>query len=233
MNAVLEAEAPAGWYGKLPSLGDFASRRLDTDWVTRWDGWLAQGLQALRVQAPDTWLAGYLATPAWRFALLPGTLAPDDGLRVGVLLPSVDRVGRYFPLALVSAATPQPRDAASLGALWHWVGQLESLALTALHDCWSPEALEDALQTLGPPPSPPEPDHDATLPHHDLHRLTHPEPTDLPEGLTAVCAQAAWVGLQGHSLWFSSGTAQPWLPWVVRGLPSGSGFAGLFSLGRG
>jgi type VI secretion system protein ImpM len=64
--------AIAGWYGKLPALGDFASRRLAPEWIAQWDGWLAAGLHQLRVDAPDTWLNDYLASPAWRFALLPG-----------------------------------------------------------------------------------------------------------------------------------------------------------------
>jgi hypothetical protein len=31
--------APAGWYGKLACLGDFASRRLSREFIERWDGW--------------------------------------------------------------------------------------------------------------------------------------------------------------------------------------------------
>ncbi|MBL8452331.1 MAG: type VI secretion system-associated protein TagF, partial [Zoogloea sp.] len=30
----------AGWYGKLPALGDFAQRRLEQDFITGWDTWL-------------------------------------------------------------------------------------------------------------------------------------------------------------------------------------------------
>ena len=35
--ATLGSRAAAGWYGKLPTLGDFASRRLDNDFVDIWD----------------------------------------------------------------------------------------------------------------------------------------------------------------------------------------------------
>ena len=52
-----------GWYGKLPALGDFASRRLTPEWIAQWDAWLAEGLHLLREAAPDSWLDDYLARP--------------------------------------------------------------------------------------------------------------------------------------------------------------------------
>jgi type VI secretion system protein ImpM len=44
---------------------------------------------------PD-WLDAWLEAPIWNFALSPGVCGPDAA--VGVWVPSVDRVGRYFPL---------------------------------------------------------------------------------------------------------------------------------------
>jgi type VI secretion system protein ImpM len=195
-----------GWYGKLPALGDFASRRLTPEWIAQWDGWLADGLHQLRAAAPDSWLNDYLASPAWRFALLPGSL-PDgsgEGLRVGVMIPSVDRVGRYFPLVVVSAPLPRPVGA-EVTALWQWAGQLEEIAVAALHDDWTAEALDAALANA-PRPSPAAPD--ATV----------------PAALSALLAQAAWDGLQGCSLWLHAGVN----PSVHPALPRGAAFAALF-----
>ena len=67
-----------GWYGKLPSLGDFASRRLEGDFIEPWDTWLGEGLAAQRETLGDTWLEAYLASPTWRFVLMPGTLERLD-----------------------------------------------------------------------------------------------------------------------------------------------------------
>ncbi|KQV59230.1 hypothetical protein ASC95_28385 [Pelomonas sp. Root1217] len=197
----------AGWYGKLPALGDFASRRLTPEWITQWDGWLAAGLHQLRVDAPDTWLNDYLASPAWRFALLPGALpdGPGEGLRVGVMIPSVDRVGRYFPLVVISPPLPRPNDGAQVAALWQWAGQIEEIAVNALHEDWSAETLDAAL-TDAPPPAAAAPDR------------------SLPPALANLLSQAAWDGLQGCSLWLHAGGG----PSVQPALPQGAAFAALF-----
>ena len=85
----------AGCYGKLPSLGDFVSRRLPRSFVQPWDAWLQRALAASRARLGAGWLETYLASPFWRFALAPGLCGPEAW--VGVLMPSTDRVGRTFP----------------------------------------------------------------------------------------------------------------------------------------
>lgn len=137
---------PPGWHGKLPALGDFVSRRVDAAWLEQWDPWLAQGMLALREQLGDAWLDAYLASPSWRFLLMPGALSGAAGDRAwaGVLMPSVDKVGRYFPFTIV-----KPLDGelavARMRDLWRWLKDLDGLAADALHDDWDIERLESAL----------------------------------------------------------------------------------------
>lgn len=50
----------------------------------------------------------YLTSPVWRFAIAPGVLGPE-GLG-GVMMPSVDRVGRYFPLIIGAVGAPPLLD---------------------------------------------------------------------------------------------------------------------------
>ena len=70
------AEAPPpGWYGKLPHLGDFASRRLPEAFVSGWDAWLRHALASSREALGPRWLQGYLVAPIVRFWLPPGLLA--------------------------------------------------------------------------------------------------------------------------------------------------------------
>ena len=55
------------------------------------------------------WLDGYLASPSWRFLLMPGVM--DGQPWAGVLMPSVDRVGRYYPLTIARPLPALPADA--------------------------------------------------------------------------------------------------------------------------
>src|SRR5207253_10781262 len=89
-----------GWYGKVPSLGDFATRRLPIEFVKAWDAWLQYVLPASREALGDSWFDTYLTMPIWRFVFLPG-LVTQSGW-VGVLMPSVDRVARHFSLTLAA-----------------------------------------------------------------------------------------------------------------------------------
>jgi type VI secretion system protein ImpM len=89
-----------GFYGKLPSHGDFLRRRVTDAFVDAWDAWLRECLAASRVALGARWLDVYLTSPAWRFVCAPGACGPAPV--VGLLAPSVDQVGRYFPLTLVA-----------------------------------------------------------------------------------------------------------------------------------
>jgi type VI secretion system protein ImpM len=142
-----------GWYGKLPSLGDFASRRLEGDFIEPWDLWLGERLQALRDARGEAWLPAYLHSRPWRFLLTPGALAGLEGSSTlaGVLLPSVDRVGRYFPLTLVASLPRVPAGPRALGELLAWLHRLEDAALDAVQNEWTIDALESALARLAPP----------------------------------------------------------------------------------
>ena len=217
--------APPGWHGKLPTLGEFASRRLEAPFIDAWDGWLAAGLLALREAHPTTWLEAYLGSPSWRFLLMPGVLPGNAGAQgwAGVLMPSVDRVGRYFPLTLVQALGAGPSSTQQMQGLWFWLARLDELARDALHEDWTAEQLEQELAAmaavdLGPIDVPAE-----SAPAGQ-GELVEPTPAPAPAldaaTLIGVQAQRAWAErAHGCSWWF----AQPdeGLPrlLVARGLP--------------
>ncbi len=69
--------------------------------------------------------------PVWRFVLSPGLITA--GAWVGVMAPSVDSVGRYFPLTLASALPVSPLDGvATLFAARPWFEALAHIALSAI-----------------------------------------------------------------------------------------------------
>ena len=138
----MAAAALPGWYGKLPSLGDFASRRLPPLFVEPCDRWLATAL-ALWRDSDAAWLDAFLAAPTWRFTLGAGVPFEQSPGYAGVLMPSVDRVGRYFPLTVV-----RPRGATEVEIPAAWLQALERLAVAALHDDWNAERFDAELEAI-------------------------------------------------------------------------------------
>jgi len=214
----------AGWHGKLPSLGDFASRRLAPDFVALWDAWLAAGLAALSQREPEHWLQRYLACPAWRFVLMPGVLAaPFDGQAfAGVLMPSVDRIGRYFPFSVIAPLPAPPRTAADLGSLLSWLHDIDDLAADALQDDWPIDRLESELARR-PRPVWPEPTA-APAPLLPVAESAATHAVAGSQGLIALLAEAQTQALQqasaGHAFWWADGEAADRRLLVTRGLPA-------------
>jgi type VI secretion system protein ImpM len=144
------ALGPVGAFGKLPARGDFIRRGLPQPFVDAWDGWLAAGIAASRAALGDAWLPAFLEAPAWCFALAPGIAGPGIA---GIMVPSVDRAGRYFPLTLAAPAGHAPRLLAAPG----WFAQLAGVAVAALDEAATLEGFEAALAGLPPPPATPDP----------------------------------------------------------------------------
>jgi type VI secretion system protein ImpM len=133
-----------GFFGKLPARGDFLVRRVPAGLRENWEDWLAGLVVAAREALGTDWPDAWLTAPLWHFSL-GRDLAPPLGA-MGVVLASVDRVGRFFPFSVVGAASARVglgRDA--------WARSAEDLALAALDDDFDPDALDRALAGLGPP----------------------------------------------------------------------------------
>jgi len=127
-----QADSQIGFFGKLPSHGDFVRRALPSEFIKPWDAWLQTGLAASRETLGDTWLDCYLSAPIWRFCLSAGICG--EARWVGVIMPSVDRVGRYFPLT-TAAPIPSTQSLFGMAAIADsWLGALEEAMLDALEE---------------------------------------------------------------------------------------------------
>jgi type VI secretion system protein ImpM len=133
----------AGWYGKLPCLGDFASRRLPTEFIAIWDAWLQRSIAASREHLREGWLDAFLKSPMWRFVLGQGVCG--EPAWAGLLVPSVDKVGRYFPLTFALPLDSANASIAGALASQPWYAGLERAALAALTVDFSVDSLEDEL----------------------------------------------------------------------------------------
>jgi len=142
---VINLDYPTGFYGKLPSHGDFLSRRLPRQFIEPWDHWLQAGLAASREQLGVDWLNTFLVSPIWHFALTQGLCG--ENAWSGVMMPSVDRVGRYFPLTLAAKV-----DDCLLAELFApecgWFEALSQLALFSLEYEFELQAFDEQLESL-------------------------------------------------------------------------------------
>jgi type VI secretion system protein ImpM len=120
-----------GWYGKLPASGDFVTRRLPPSFIEPWDAWLNAMLQGSRARLGAGWRDAFLSAPAWRFVLAPGVICQQGW--AGVIVPSVDSVGRYFPLTTASALPSNSLDpVTTVVRARNWFGEVEPVVYAAL-----------------------------------------------------------------------------------------------------
>lgn len=209
-----------GLYGKLASRGDFVSRGLPQSFIGPWDSWLAAGLLASQNALGEQWLNAYLISPLWRFALAPGVCGPQAV--VGVVMPSIDRVGRYFPLTVAALLEPETELTSLVTGSEQWFEQVEALLLATLDEGARFEALEQGLQALGAP----NPARRVEVSHYaGLQRFY----VNDPQSRGAVLAAQAG---EGTSLWWGRGSQyiSPMLL-LCQGLPPASEFA-QFLLGQ-
>ena len=125
-------QSHTGFYGKLPSLGDFVSRRLPREFIDALDAWLQDAIDLSRQQLLEGWMDKYLISPVWSFALSPG-LAGETGW-LAVMMPSVDRVGRYFPFVIAQPVAPGESIIKSLARNGEWFARANQLIYTGLDD---------------------------------------------------------------------------------------------------
>jgi len=140
-----------GFFGKLPSHGDFVTRNLSRGFIDTWDDWLQRAVATSKASLGEAWLNTYLTSPIWRFVLVPGVCGESGW--AGILVPSVDRVGRYFPLTVAASfdSGVQPFHVASCAESWFEAA--ENLALQVLEqDKFDADQLASAVEVLDEAP---------------------------------------------------------------------------------
>ena len=205
------------YYGKLPARGDFVGRRLPRETVNLWDGWLQEAIAASRDAIGGTWLELYLVSPLWRF-VLPAGLCGGRGL-AGVMMPSVDKVGRAFPLMLAAELDAAISPDVLLAGASAWFAAIEDLALSALAEDFALERLDApiAVSPLSVPAG------SLAARPIDLGPIGHCQPLGGADD-TRLLAENG--GGADRSFWWTTGSERvaPVLV-LARGLPAPEGFA--------
>ena len=216
-----------GYYGKLPTYGDFIQKRLPRDFVQPWDDWLQTGIAAAKERLPQEWLTHYLNCPAWKFVLAGGVCGSQAC--AGVTIPSVDRVGRYFNFTL---ATMLPTYTAPTGFLinqFDWLQQMEDLAIGVLEDELDQDGLEDGLAQFDMLPVEIERERPVFHSGDGFMRLLFREPTEAPDQVQALLHELVQDNRdEGYGIWMQRGSHQvhPQIL-VCRGMPSTEQFLDL------
>jgi type VI secretion system protein ImpM len=222
-----------GFFGKLPSHGDFLERQTPGVFRDVWDSWLAGCIEISRRSLGERWLDCYLTSPFWRFYLSDGVAG--SAAYGGVLLPSVDRVGRYFPLTVM---VELPANLAAIdfadGAA-DWFEAVESLCLGALEDSAldlpgfeqslkASAARLDHLDALAAP---------TTFPGRSAQwRWPVTSTRALSAALGGPLLSAAYTSLKPLTMWWTDGSnlIHPSVL-LVRGLPSAESFESMLAGG--
>lgn len=125
-------EVLTGFFGKLPSTGDFVSRGLPPAFRSYWDGWCSRHL------------APRLARSVWPEGGLRVRMVSGGRVAAGVVLPGQDSAGRRFPLAafVIADALPDP------AALDPWCDRAAGALAAALRDKTGPDDLWEALEGI-------------------------------------------------------------------------------------
>ncbi len=215
----------AGWFGKIALLGDFASRRLPADWVRACDEWLSDCIETSRRELGERWLEVYLSAPVWRFAWGPGIA--DERWWFGVLMPSCDSVGRYFPLVIAQPRNQPPTDRIGLDHLELWWSHLASSALQTLAEGASLVAFETALQQAPPWPGAARAATRAQAqPAAERERLVVAAGGTLADLAHSLAATGLSQRLRGTSAWTPlRNPAEPGSVTLHAGLPPAAAFA--------
>ena len=136
----------SGYYGKVPVLGDFIKYNLPRSFINPWDDWLQSAMIQSQAKLAKDWIEFYLSSPIYYFALSPGICGEISWL--GLIKPSADSAGRYFPLTLCKPIIQQVNPLTILNSNQSWCSQVEMLAASSNKYDFTIKKFEQGLQEL-------------------------------------------------------------------------------------
>ena len=233
----MPASSSVGFFGKLPSNGDFLQRRVAQPFLDIWDPWLQECVHASKQSLQESWLSIYLTSPVWRFVLTDATCG--SGAYAGILVPSVDRVGRYFPMTLVTQIDVDANPLQFATRFAAWFDALEALVVSALEASdldleWFDGQVMESVQHLQDEFDPAERSLQQLFAHAGFPggaqywRAPLMSAAGLQDAVNAFAFGGLSAQLRPLSLWWTEGSAASSPSWLsARGLPAPDRFAAL------
>jgi type VI secretion system protein ImpM len=190
-----------GIFGKLPQKRDFIALNLPRAVLEPFETWLQSAIAASRNELGTAWQDIYLVSPIWRFWIGGDILTTACA---GALMPSVDSVGRFFPLAIIYYAepgeviVPPPFDPLDV-----WYFTIEERLLGVL-DPKSETVVERLTERLSPPESGVRAP--APLPARVKRgSLWRSDGGAASEVLSVLMAADYWDSMSARSFWWTNG----------------------------
>lgn len=224
-----EFAAASCCYGKIPTLGDFIHRGLSQRQIDAWDEWLQGCISESRRQLADRWLDYYLEAPVWFFALGRGNI--DQQGWIGIWIPSVDRVGRYFPFSVIRPfGGGTPLDA--MRGARDWFSAAETLALDCLEEDFAAERLEARLADLpleSPHPELAESPFDSPIQSQAFGRLFRLGDAPSTNQVLSTIADDSLLQLHPtYSVWWTAGSSAVEAALLISGgMPNSGAFTSM------
>ena len=138
----------AGLFGKLPARRDFVAVDAPRRFLEAWEPWLQAGVAMSKQALADNWTESYNRAPIWRYWL--GADFCGEAL-IGAVMPSVDGVGRAFPLTVFVSEGEHVLPPPEFDDNGSWCGEAETLLLGALDAGATLEAVAESLAALPQP----------------------------------------------------------------------------------
>jgi type VI secretion system protein ImpM len=215
-------EPVIGWFGKLPSSGDFVFRRLPRSLLDGLDNWMRQGLVALRGTMPNDWKESFATAPAWNCAI-PACVTGSYTL-IGVMAPSRDRVGREFPICAGVVLPPGATAGQLLADAHGWLRTLTQRVLEARDRPLSVEVFDAAVLAITLPRS--QAPGLSSASGDDILAVLGTGPADVPTVPMPLAHAVPWTELpmmfdteKPTSYWWT----HPGPGWPLRGFTSEAG----------
>lgn len=119
----------------MPSKRDFIALHAPRAFLNLFETWLQSGVALSKERLGPHWRDIFLQAPMWRFWL--GSDVCETSV-AGVLMPSVDGVGRYFPLSVFAVGSQNEEILPPvMDKMEAWYTQAEDLLLETLEEGFS------------------------------------------------------------------------------------------------
>jgi type VI secretion system protein ImpM len=142
----MSAAMRCGLYGKLPAKRDFIAIGTTREFLAMWEAFVQGGVSASMLALGEHWRAAFLTAPIWRFWLGAELCGATT---LGAFMPSLDGIGRYFPLTVfVQAEEGGSITPPELDPQIEFFEAAEEFLLSTLEEGNSFEATTAALQSL-------------------------------------------------------------------------------------